>query len=344
MKEIRAVCPYCEAERSVRIIHRSETVHIRKDDILIEAEFSVCTECGNEFATLEQMDANLSNAREQYRAHHSIIRPEEIVAIRRKYDISQKAFGKILGIGELTINSYEKGILPSGAHNSLIRLASLPENFVRLYSIHRTELSDLQQRKIDSALSRLQNKTCCYSEDGALAETVFVSAKNDIAYCGKTTASPERMYALIQLLLAYIGISIYKMALLKLLFYCDFSYFRHYGSSITGWRYAHLPYGPVPDDYKDILFFGEQKGRFLVTPDEAQYGEFITLPKEFSLNAIEDEFSPNELDLIKEVADNLGKVPASTLSEYTHEEDGWINTPHAQSISYAYAATLRHGV
>src|SRR3972149_5448628 len=38
-----------------------------------------------------------------------------------------------------------------------------------------------------------------------------------------------------------------KTKLNKLLFYADFKHFKEYTVSITGTRYAHVPFGPAPD-------------------------------------------------------------------------------------------------
>ena len=46
---------------------------------------------------------------------------------------------------------------------------------------------------------------------------------------------------------------VFKTKLMKLLFYADFSHFKKYSVSITGARYARLPYGPVPDQFEKWL-------------------------------------------------------------------------------------------
>jgi len=150
---IRDDCPHCEAMRDIRIVDGRETMKIRGEEVEFDAEYSVCETCGKDFATAEQMDSELSAARAVYRARHGIIGPEELVALRKRYDISQKAFAKILDIGDLTINSYEQGVLPSGAHNSLLWLVEEPANFRRLYETNKGSLSDRQRAKVERALA-----------------------------------------------------------------------------------------------------------------------------------------------------------------------------------------------
>lgn len=158
MEEFEGVCPSCEAVRNIRIEHKKELTKIRKEEVEIDSVFSVCSSCGKSFVTLPQMEENLKKARDAYRQNHAIISPEEIIALRAKYDISQKAFAKILDIGELTINEYEQGVLPSGAHNSLLQLVKKTENFISLFEKNKSHLSERQIKKLETALARLKTE------------------------------------------------------------------------------------------------------------------------------------------------------------------------------------------
>ncbi|MDA8426489.1 MAG: hypothetical protein M0Z80_10185 [Treponema sp.] len=161
-------CPHCEAMRSIEIVNGRETTKIRGED------------------------ADLSAARAVYRERHGIIGPEELVALRRRYDVSQKSFAKILDIGDLTINSYEQGALPSGAHNSLLRLAEETANFRRLYQANKAGLSERQRAKIERALAAL-----------GLAERSALETRETPPPCGVVAAPVEiRILQLIPLLLA----------------------------------------------------------------------------------------------------------------------------------------------
>ena len=53
--------------------------------------------------------------------------PEDIKRIRKKYDLSQKAFAQLLGIGEASMARYESGTTPSKANANLIRAAEEPK-------------------------------------------------------------------------------------------------------------------------------------------------------------------------------------------------------------------------
>jgi hypothetical protein len=100
----------------------------------------------------------------------------------------------------------------------------------------------------------------------------------------------------------------------------------------------------VPDDYKDILCVGEERGAFSLAMDDAETGELISLPGSIDIDTVKADFSPSELEIVEKVAKKLGGLPASTLRELSHEEKGWIETPPAHIISWGYSSDLIHGV
>ncbi len=189
-----------------------------------------------------------------------------------------------------------------------------------------------------------KKKNESYSDCRDERDDSLAVAERAQAYHGKNRIEFGRLLDLVQLIVYYAGSDLYKMAVLKLLFYIDFSYYRRTGQSVSGWRYARLPYGPVPDRFKEILFDGEQCGRFELVPTEDQLGELVVLPAQFDPSLPESDLSPSELEVVKAVVGKLARYSASELSALSHEEDAWIQTGHAQPIRYDYAATLKHGV
>ena len=57
-----------------------------------------------------------------YREKANIIKAEDIVKLREKYDISQRELTAILGLGKMTINRYERGGLPTKSQSDYIKL------------------------------------------------------------------------------------------------------------------------------------------------------------------------------------------------------------------------------
>jgi putative zinc finger/helix-turn-helix YgiT family protein len=147
----KMICPLCASMGTIDISERDETVEIKRKKIVFRAIFSRCTRCGGEFETPEQMDANLTAAREIYSALYEAPTPDEIRALRSLYGASQKAFAILLGLGELTINSYEQGAVPAEPNRTILRLVRDPCVFRRLYNLNKSKIGALQRKRIEES-------------------------------------------------------------------------------------------------------------------------------------------------------------------------------------------------
>lgn len=167
--------------------------------------------------------------------------------------------------------------------------------------------------------------------DDLLAETVFT---------GFRPFSSERLGAM-ALYIAEKGRDIYKTKLNKLLFYSDFVNFYLHGRSISGSRYIHVPFGPVPEHYGEALEQLAKAGRVQLLPA----GHQSVLVKPTASLAEEDELTSDEKAAIDWVLETYGKLSASEISELSHREKAYRFTRPGEQIAYRYAAffeTLPH--
>jgi len=147
----RRVCFSCEMERDFELIEQNETVTIKGRDVEFSASMYRCAVCGTDIETPEQLDANLLAAREAYSKQYETLSPDELVALRGAYNASQKAFGVLLGFGELTMNSYEKGNTPTSTNRLLLTLAADPYCFRKMYEINKSRIGATQRKRIESS-------------------------------------------------------------------------------------------------------------------------------------------------------------------------------------------------
>ena len=127
---------------------------------------------------------------------------------------------------------------------------------------------------------------------------------------------------------------LYKTKLNKLLFYADFVNYYLHGSSISGSRYVHLPFGPVPDSYEDtletlnhygVLDIRKQNSAELVRPGNRSELYFLTA---------------DERSTLEWVLESFGSLSASQLTEISHREMAYKNTRAGEEIAYEYAKFL----
>lgn len=77
---------------------------------------------------------------------------QEIKGIRNRYGLSQKAFARLLGLGDASIVRYENGQRPTRANANLIRAAAIPEFMAGCLERDGAELSEAQRRSVEKVV------------------------------------------------------------------------------------------------------------------------------------------------------------------------------------------------
>ncbi len=151
-------CPACNEKTSTKIEKRQESFNIKGQNITMESEIRVCAKCGEEILDEKLDNENLKRFYNEYRKNNGLLMPEEIKEIRQRYDISQSAFAKILGLGEKTITRYENGSLQDMAQNNLILLMKNKSNFIRLWEKNKFLLQESEREKTENRLKKMSSK------------------------------------------------------------------------------------------------------------------------------------------------------------------------------------------
>jgi putative zinc finger/helix-turn-helix YgiT family protein len=194
----RLPCSHCETTREVELVEREERVTIKGREVPFLAHFTRCLTCGEEFEAPGQLDVNLAAAREAYSRLYESPPPEALVSLRAKYNSSQKAFGMILGFGELTMNSYEQGGTPDPTNRLLLKLADDPCIFKAMYDINKSRIGAIQRQRIET--SEGFQSALRWSSLGALSRSLTPLQQEKIEVCAE---SVER--TVVEQVSAYVG-------------------------------------------------------------------------------------------------------------------------------------------
>jgi uncharacterized phage-associated protein len=131
----------------------------------------------------------------------------------------------------------------------------------------------------------------------------------------------------------------WRTKLNKMLFYADFLHAKRYGRSISGARYVHMQYGPVPADFYAL------QARLVDGADidevPAQEGDCSGTVFIARRPADRELFSAEELQTLKDVAAHFEGWTASRLVEFSHREPAWAETHDRETIPLAYAERLQ---
>lgn len=326
-------CPNCGKQDSLTLIREVEEFNIRGESIPVEVEYYRCEACGEEMMPLRMENDPLEQAYREYRRRKGMVQPEEIREFRQKFGLTQKEYSELLGIGVASLSRYENGALQEQSHDHILRFSMQPENLLRLIEEKPAVLADEKREELLEQLRQGRESTSLVN--------FFVEHYGSYKPGPYSGFQPFNLEKLIETIKFFcFKDRVYKTKLMKLLFYVDFKYYKEFTISITGCRYAHLPYGPVPDKH-DLLISSLVAEIPSLTKDEVWVkdtsAELILSQTGPDLAVFED----SEVRVLATVKEYFKRFSAKDITEFSHKEKAYLETKNGQLISYAYAQELR---
>lgn len=331
---MRKYCEECGKEVETKIITKKEAYDVCGETIEVDARVLVCVECGEEFYSEKLDNATLVRAYNEYRRKHKLLLPEEIKKIREQYGLSQRGFAKLLNWGDKTICRYENGSIQDKAHNSLLLFFRDPENMRMYLTENEVSLGERQKAKLLAAVEHLeQNKEY---RTGRRFLNLFFS-KVPCEENGYRAFDYDKFCAMV-LFFAHKSSELLKTKLMKLLNYSDMIFYKENGISISGARYAHLPYGPVPENFDILLgtMAADHLAHIEVFFDNG-YEKHQVIPEEEMTDGI---LSDDELEVLERIYNKFKSFGSVDISNYSHRERGYVETEKGEIISYSYAKDI----
>ena len=328
---MRRFCEECGKEVETRVVTKQESYSVCGENIEVDAEVLICAECGEEFFCEELDGKTLNNAYDKYRRKHKLLFPKEIKDIREQYGLSQRGFAKLLNWGDKTIYRYENGSIQDKAHNSLLLFLREPENMKTYITENEIILDDKQKKRLGETVEQLiENKE--YHQERRLLNMFFMTPPSEEN--GYRVFDFEKFSAMV-LFFANKSERLLKTKLLKLLSYSDMVFFKENGISISGAKYVHLPYGPVPQNFD--LLFGTMSATHVAHIEveyEGGYENHEVIPEcEVPKNIL----SEKELEVLERVYNKFKNYGSVEISNYSHNEKGYTMTNQGEVIPYSYA-------
>ncbi len=240
-------CPRCEEITEVESVRTRKEVLVRGDTFLVYCEYFRCTLCDSEFEKSESRIDPLAEAYKKYQEKHDMITSEKMIEFRKKYDLTQKQLSELLGWGGATLSRYENGTLQDDAHDRALRLAKEPDGLRTLVRNDMKALTEEKRQRILDIIDSNRN-----TRTSLLGYLKAITNYDPGILSGFRKMDIRKLFGTIEFLCKGNG-GIPKTKLNKLLFYADFKHFKENGVSITGARYARLPFGPILNDYEHFF-------------------------------------------------------------------------------------------
>ena len=153
------LCPQCEdSQVSTKIQEREYVYGTGESAVKLDVKIPVhtCNNCELEFSDWKAEEIK-HNALCQ---HFGVLNPNQIKQLRKKYKLSRSAFAQLTGLGEASLNRWEKGInIQSIAHDRYLRLLDNRSSLIQLKrTVSKLELRDSVQQGNVRRFRNLKNQ------------------------------------------------------------------------------------------------------------------------------------------------------------------------------------------
>lgn len=329
------LCSCCMEEHAVKTVEIREASVFKDKKVNYIAVYQYCDLADELYADEQQMQENDRRMKDAFRRQEGLLTSADIIGIRGKYSITQSDLCAILGWGGKTIARYETHQVQDKAHDSILKKIDLdPEWFIFLLNEERKSFpAEIYKKYYEAATSLYETDQDIYLRKAIQAS--YARFCGDKLAHGNTELSLDKVVDVIRYFASSNQVtSLYKVKLMKLLWYADALSFKCHGHAITGLVYMAYPMGAVPVGHDSIINLKN------VPCEEEDMGE--TCAYHFFLDGKEEcpLLSDEDIEILDKVIEKFGKMTKEEIVSFMHKERAYTETDAREVISFDYAKDL----
>ena len=336
LKTEKKICACCMEEHEVKIVQVKEQGSFKDKKINYEACYMYCDAADELYMDEIQMQENDIRMKNAYRRAEGLLTSEDICGIRGKYGITQSDLCTLLGWGGKTITRYESHQVQDKAHDTILKkLDRDPEWFLSLLKEAKDSLPKETYQKY------INTRTMLYESDQDMylrkaIEASYAGFQGNRDFHGNTELSLDKVVDVIRYYASSSKITnLFKVKLMKLMWYADALSYKERGFAITGLIYKALPMGAVPVAHNFIIDLKD------VPCEDVDMGE--TNAYHFKLSGVSafPALSEDDKRILNKVIEKLGRMTKDEIVSYMHKEQAYIETAPRDVIRFEYADSLQ---
>lgn len=332
-------CPICDEIHEVEIRERETSASIKGEEIKYFEKVYYCShstdeEC--EFESGKLVNENLLRARNSYREIHGLLTSNEIVEIREMYNLSQVELSRLLGWGEATISRYESKAIQEEVYDDTLRLIKdNPMIALELLKKNKEKFPELKYMQIRNKIIEKMNSCGKEYLSRQALEGEYVSYLEKSDANGNTVLNIDKLECIISYLASKID-ELFKVKLMKMLWYIDALSYKNTGKAITGLVYCHEKMGALPLGHYKIMGL---ENVIFEELESYQYDTSFCFMENEKLNT--NCLSTEEYEIIDRVIEKFKSYTGKRLMDYMHEETAYTQTTMKDIISFSLAKEIR---
>lgn len=336
VKSEKRLCTCCMEEHEVKTVLVLEQATFKNVKVSYNASYLYCDAAEELYMDEQQLQENDVYLKDAYRKEEGLLTSSEIIGIRAKYGISQSDLCILLGWGGKTITRYEGHQVQDKAHDTILKKIDRDsEWFLSLLSDAKDNLTaESYQKYLDAATALYESDQDAYLRKAI--EASYARFHGNQLFHGNTKLSLDKVVDVIRYFAASKRITnLYKVKLMKLMWYADALSYKNRGFAITGLVYQAMPMGAVPVGHNSIIDLKD------VPCEEVDMGE--TNAYHFSLKEVVSfpSLSDEDKNILDAVIEKLGKMTKSQIVSFMHKEQAYVETAPRDVIQFKYAENLQ---
>lgn len=338
IRKIHMECPLCDKIHEIEKRTRIAKTIIKGEEVNYEETYYFCKnsdEDENEFVTGKMENENLLNARNAYRKEHDLLTSDQIVAIRERYGLSQVDLAKLLGWGEATISRYESKAIQDQAYDNMLRIIKEnPKTMLELLQKNANKFSTSKRTDIRKKITENLDFSGREFLSRQSLESEYVDYQEPCDANGNTLLNIDKLEAVISYYARRVE-NLFKVKLMKMLWYGDSEFYRKNNRTITGLVYCHDDMGALPVGHYKIV------GLENVCMKEEE-GFEMTRYHFFANEKIDENIlSKEERQVLDLVISKFRVFKSQEIVEYMHDEIAYTKTKDKEVIPFSLAKMIR---
>ena len=340
VRKIHMDCPLCDKTHEIEERKRFATITLKGDKVTYEERFYFCANADddeNEFETGSMTNENLLNARNAYRVKHGLLTSDEIVAIRESYGLSQVDLARLLGWGEATISRYESKAIQDEAYDTMLRL--IKDNPLQALEFLKKNTDKFPDFKRIEVRSKIVEKLDSYGKEYLTRqafESEYANFEEPSDSNGFTLLNIDKIEAAVSYMAERVS-NLFKVKLMKMLWYADAFSYKENGYAITGLVYRHNEMGALPIGHHRLMNLEKLNVHEEVSINyDSMLHIYPAKGMDYSVLSNKDKM------VLDAVIKKFKNYKAQEIVGYMHEEKAYQKTNPGEIIPFSLAKEIRN--
>lgn len=342
IRECIEYCPICGEKHTVELHNKVSNARVHGQLVQYNELYYMCTLCEpaeekNTFVTATMMNDNLLRARDAYRIAKGLLTSSEIRAVRGKYGLSQKDFSLLLGGGEVSVTRNEAHVIQSETRDNTMRLFERsPKAVLDSLKSNKDKFSEEKFKIIhDNILNLLLKQQSEYINYDKILSYIYKDYMIPSVCNGGVALNIPKLKNMV-LFYAKNMTNLYKVKMMKLLWYTDALCYKRNGVACTGLVYEHQKFGALPLGNEIIIQLDTLDTEEIEIHNEIAYNIKPAADVELELSV----FDESQIVVMDIILNKFKNISTNNFIDFMHKEVAYTNTVKGQIIPFILCKEL----